>query len=188
MIKKLLQNEKMRKTVHTLSGIVAVISFVAVILLSPVGKTLLSSSGNSDNTQTTSPDINSVYDIEEKNYVIFVDERYFYHSETNGVTTIRGKTDRNIKMEITPMKGTSYFALCESTALYAVLSNEIPVLNTTSLCTLYTTTADGFITNVICVDDGYGSSIEIKYTYPENDTQTKETFDIMLSMFKIEEL
>ncbi len=185
MKKSIFKNENLRKALHILSGIIAALSFVAFVLLLLVKFNFLPLKNGDNNTSTTLPQSSSIYETTKKNYVIFIDERYLYHSETNGVTTIRGKTDRNIKMKISPLLGTSYPALCNETQAGAELVDNPPVLNTYNLYTAYTSTTDGLTTLIYCIDDGVGSSVKIECTYPEENTQAKETFEIMLSMFKL---
>ncbi len=185
MKKSIIKNEKSRSILHILSGITAVVSFVIFILLLLAELKIIPPKGASDNTQTTvSTDI-SIYETTEKNYTIFIDERYLYHSETNGVTTIRGKTDRSIKMEISPLLGTSYTALCNEASSYLTETEDYAPLNTANLYSVYSLTENDTVTIVYCVDDGVGSSIKIEYTHPESNAQAKETFEIMLSMFKL---
>ncbi len=185
MKKVLLKNEKLRKALHILSGITAGVSFVVTILLLLVKFNILPLKGDFISKETTVPTVSSVYETTKKNYTVFIDERTLYHSETNGVTTINGKDDRRIKMKISPLTGTSYTALCNEAMTGADEVDTLVTLNTENLYTAYTYTEEGVVTVIYCVDDGIGSSIKIEYSYPEENTQAKETFEIMMSMFKV---
>ncbi len=178
-------SEKIRETVHILSGIVAVISLVATILLSPMGKSLLKTDNSTHQPeQTTSVAPNSTYKS-RKNYTFFLDKRVFSRSINEDTTTIRAIKNNSVKMTITPLHGTSYTRLCESTKQYAREIFEYTEPNISTLYSVYSVTENGNITTVYCIDDGLGSSLEIKYTMPENDDEIKESFDILLSMFKL---
>ena len=181
---KITLTEKTRKTVHLLSGIVAVISLVVTILLSPVGERFNSNSPSPEENkhQVTKP--HSEYKA-KKSYTFFLDKRVFSRSVNEEVTTIRAIKNNSIKMTITPLHGTSYITLCNSTKEYAEEIYEYSPLNVDTLYSVYQTKKDGNTTTIYCVDDGLGSSIEIKYTVPENETEIAESFNILLSMFKL---
>ena len=178
-------NEKMRKTVHLLSGIVAVISLIATILLSPIGENFFrenDSHTEENKTQITRP--HSDYKA-KKTYTFFLDKRVFSRSVNEDITIVRSITNNSVKITITPFHGTSYAKLSNDTKLYAEEIYEYAELNVTTLYSVYQTKNDNNITTVYCIDDGLGSSIEIKYTMPEGDEEIKESFDILLSMFKL---
>jgi hypothetical protein len=181
---KITLTEKTRKTVHLLSGIVAVISLVVTILLSPIGESFFNNSPTPEENkhQVTKP--HSEHKA-KKSYTFFLDKRMFSRSVNEDTTTIRAIKNNSIKMTITPHHGTSYLALCNSTKESAEEIYEYSPLNVNTLYSVYRTKADDKITTIYCVDDGLGSSIEIKYTYPSDDEEIKESFDILLSMFKL---
>ncbi len=178
-------SEKTRKTVHMLSGIVAVISLVVTILLSPIGQKIFNS--NSPAPEVNRPQVSRPHSEHKakKSYTFFLDKRVFSRSMNEDTTTIRAIKNNSIKMTITPLHGTSYLALCNSTKESAEEIYEYSPLNVNTLYSVYRTKADDKITTIYCVDDGLGSSIEIKYTYPSDDEEIKESFDILLSMFKL---
>ncbi len=182
---KIMLSEKTRKTVHMLSGIVAVISLVVTISLSPAGQQVFSNKSpapEENKHQITKP--HSEHKA-KKSYTFFLDKRVFSRSVNEDVTTIRAIKNNSIKMTITPLHGTSYLALCNSTKETAEEIYEYSPLNVDTIYSVYRTKIDDKITTIYCVDDGLGSSIEIKYTYPSDDEEIKESFDILLSMFKL---
>ncbi len=184
-----IKKEKIRAVVHILSGIVAVVAFCVSILLSPIVKNFLisdksSSSATTEATASTEPE--TFYAKTEKNYGIFFNGKLFYYGcDSSAVSSAKAKTDNNIKMTVTPMKGTSYSALC---GMYFDDFSEIEEpapLNTQTLYTAYEKSDDTYTTVVYCIDDGNGSSIELKYTYPKSDTQYKEAFELSCETFKV---
>ena len=178
-------NEKTRQTVHRLSGIVAVLSLLLTVLLSPAVKNLYpQKSPSAEETTAYINHSNPLYKP-KKSYTFFLDKRVFSRSVDNETTIVRAIKNNSIKMTITPLHGTSYSALCNKTTEYAEEIFEYAQLNVNTLYSVYRTSNDGNIITVYCIDDGLGSSIEIKYTMPENDEEIKESFDILLSMFKL---
>lgn len=182
---KFVLSEKTRQTVHMLSGIVAVLSLLLTILLSPAVRNFSSEKLPLPEEATTRVNHSNPLYKPKKSYTFFLDKRVFSRSINGDITIVRAIKNNSIKMTITPLHGTSYFALCSKTDEYADEISEYAQLNVTTLYSVYRTTDDGNITTIYCIDDGLGSSIEIKYTMPENDEEIKESFDILLSMFKI---
>lgn len=179
-------SEKTRKTVHMLSGIVAVISLVAVIILSlsNIATPKINDISGDDNNETAITTPQSTHKA-KKDYAFFLDKRVFSRSVNEDITIVRAIKNNSIKMTITPLHGTSYTKLCSDTKRYAEEIFEYSPLNVSTLYSVYRTTENGNITTVYCIDDGLGSSIEIKYTIPEDDEEIAESFDILLSMFKL---
>lgn len=178
-------SEKTRQTVHMLSGIVAVLSLMATIFLSLAGNGAFNSVSPSDKTPQPSPTLPETIYKAQKEYTFFLDKRVFSRSVNGNATTVRAIKNNSIKMTITPLHGTSYTKLSNDTKLYAEEIYEYAQLNVTTLYSVYQTKNDNNITTIYCIDDGLGSSIEIKYTMPEGDEEIAESFDILLSMFKI---
>lgn len=187
MVKKNLKiSEKTRKTVHMLSGVVAVLSLVVTLILSPIGEFFFKDTESAPpptQSETHATQAQSPYKA-KKNYTFFLDKTVFSRSVNGDVTTIRAIKNNSVKMTITPLHGTSYTKLCTDTKLYANEIFEYSQLNVTTIYSVYRTKENGNIVTVYCIDDGLGSSVEIKYTFPEGDTETEKNFDILLSMFK----
>ncbi len=180
-------NENARKAVHILSGIVAVLSFVSLIFFSPAGryfsdKFLHSIDKSQENVQSNTPKEPLVM---KRKYTFFLDERMFTSSEKDNVTTILAIDNPEVKMIITPIRGTSFTQLCTDTEQYALPTEDLCQLNVSTIYSAYEVLSDGVITTIYCIDDGTGSSIEIKYSVPENDTEYTEGFNLLLSMFKL---
>ncbi len=179
--------ENTRKVVHILSGIVSALSLVALISFSPVGQNFLNNVNNTPQeqpveTQNVNPQKPHFLG---KRYTFFLDTRTFTSTENGNVTILIAKDNDNVKMTITPLRGTSYTQLCTDTEQYASPLEEICELNVMTIYSAYQTQADGIVTTVYCVDDGVGSSIEIKYTVPENEINFTKDFELLLSMFKL---
>ena len=187
--KKVFYN-KIRPTLHIVLGIIALLSAVAVVVLSPIGKKLLKEDNSAVTPSNKTEYVSDEDDLgttakDKKNYTLFIYEKVFIHSEYDGVTTILSKTDKNASMTITPLKGTSYTQLCSSASKDGKKISKYQKIYSKNLCSVYQSTKDGIVTTVYCIDDGVGSSIEIKYTYPKDNKQIKEDFNILLSMFKV---
>lgn len=179
-------NEKTRKTVHMLSGIVAVTSFIAAIFLHFFANTLIIKGDPLLDEDTTIEASSHNPPVATRiNYTFFLDTRVFSKSVDGKATTVQALKDENTSLTIIPLHGTSYFKLCTDTEQYAEQIYEYAELNVDKLYSVYRTTADGVITTIYCIDDGTGSSIEIKYMMAENDKKTEEDFNILLSMFKL---
>ena len=180
-------NKNTRKAVHILSGIVAVISFVSLIFFSPAGryfsnKFLHSINKNQENVQTNTPEEPLLM---KKKYTFFLDKQMFTSSEEGNITTILAIDNPEVKMTITPIRGTSFTQLCTDTEQYALPTEDLCQLNVSTIYSAYEVLSDGVITTIYCIDDGTGSSIEIKYSVPENDTEYTDGFNLLLSMFKL---
>ncbi len=202
MDSKALKKEKIRVVLHWIFGIIAIISFAVTLLLSPLGDFLRKESEKpqTDAISTTSPS-ESTNEVEKgeatlpaeesdviiedtKNYSLLIFKKVFISAEDGDNTIIYAKADKNANMTITPIKGTSYKALCDKTAVDYKKTSDYQEINTKNACSVYESEADGLVKRVYCIDDGTGSSIEIKYQYAKADKDTKEDFDILLSMFK----
>lgn len=181
----IISNEKTRQTVHMLSGIVAVLSFVAAIFLHFFADTLLKSEPLLNEGTTIEEASHNPPDATRINYTFFLDTRVFSKTVDGKVTTVQALKDESTKLTITPLHGTSYFKLCTDTEQYADEIYEYAELNVEKLYSVYRTTADGVTATIYCIDDGTGSSIEIKYTMADDDKKIAESFDILLSMFKL---
>lgn len=182
---KITSTEKTRKTVHMLSGIVAVISLIATILLSTATRDTLNNDFLPESNATTHGKLPETIYKSEKGYTFFLDKRVFSRSYDGDITTVRAIKNNSIKMTITPLHGTSYTKLCDNTKEQAEEIYDYAQLNVTTLYSVFQSTKDGIITTTYCIDDGLGSSIEIKYTMPEDDAEIAESFNILLSMFKL---
>ncbi len=180
-------NKNTRKAVHILSGIVAVLSFVSLIFFSPAGRYFSNNFLHSVNKGQEDFQNNTPKEplVMKKKYTFFLDERMFTSSQEGNVTTIRAIDNPEVKMTITPKRGTSYTQLCTDTEEYASPTEDLCTLNVSTIYSAYEVQSDGVITTIYCVDDGTGSSIEIKYSVPETDTEYTEGFDLLLSMFKL---
>lgn len=203
-------NNKIRPKLHIGLGVVAILSAVATLVLSPVGQKMLKKDDSSQakpsspsivvsttksvSTQsaTQSPTYADEHKIEAtkpkkktKNYTLFIHEKVFIWAEDKGVTTIYAKSDKDANMTITPMKAMSYKKLCDSTKTYAAPVSKYQKINSKNLCSVFRTNQNGIITTIYCIDDGKGSSIEIKYQYPTDKDGIKKDFNILLSMFKV---
>jgi hypothetical protein len=208
--KKVLYN-KIRPKLHVGLGVVALLSAVATLVLSPIGQKALKKDDSSQAKPSTPPIVVSTttkpastqpatqtatyadeHKVEAtkpkkktKNYTLFIYEKVFIWAEDKGVTTIYAKSDKDANMTITPMKGMSYKALCDSTKTYASPVSKYQKINSKNLCSVFQTKQAGIVTTIYCIDDGKGSSIEIKYQYPSANEKIKKDFNILLSMFKV---
>ncbi len=200
---KRLKKEKIRATLHWIFGVIAIISFAVTLLLSPLGDFLrkepedkpqtnivsttspTESNSETEKAETTLPQTEPDVIIEDtKNYSLLIFKKVFISAEDKDTTIIYAKADRDANMTITPIKGTSYKALCDKTAGEYKKISDYQEINSKNAYSVYETEADGLVKKVYCIDDGDGSSIEIKYQYAKDDKDTKQDFDILLSMFK----
>ncbi len=181
---------KIRPKLHVALGIIALLSAVATLLLSPIGQSLLKSdkapTPTNKNEYVSEDESDPVLtEKRDKNYTLFIYEKVFISAESDGVTTIISKSSKKATMTITPLKGTSYSQLCDSASKDGKKISKYQKIYSKNLCSVYESKADGIVERIYCIDDGTGSSIEIKYTYPQGNKQIKEDFDILLSMFKV---
>ena len=187
--KKVFYN-KIRPKLHIALGIIALLSAVATLLLSPIGQSFLKpekAPDTSNKTEYVSDDeTDSVLtEKRDKNYTLFIYKKVFISAESDGVTSIIYKSSKKAQMTITPLKGTSYSKLCEDASKEGKKISKYQKIYSKHLCSVYESKKEGVVERIYCIDDGTGSSIEIRYTYPENNKQIKEDFDILLSMFKV---
>lgn len=174
---KKLDNKK--QAAHVIFGIVAVLSCVALILTLAnfFGLFKNDSKGNTHNhTGVPSP---------EKSFTMFIDPKMFTSEKNDNVTTVTAIKDASICLTAQAIRGTSYTALCEKYKGSYTQIYDYAELNTDLPYNVYQSTSEKIVTTVYCVDDGAGSGVEIKYTYPSDDEEHKKGFDILLSTFKL---
>ncbi len=193
---KRLKKEKTRAILHWISGITALISFAVTLLLSPLGDFLrtpenpaetnvVSTTGSAENPASPQSAEDTTLKVEStKNYSLLIYKKEFISAEDGDKTMIYAKASKDANMTITPIKGTSYSALCDKTDDEHKKISDYQEINSSNAYSVYETKSEGIIKRVYCIDDGEGSSIEIKYQYPEGNKDIKEDFDILLSMFK----
>lgn len=128
----------------------------------------------------TSPEVDT-----DKNYSIFVDKNVFDSKESEGVTTLTAKDNKNVIITVTPYKNISYPALCSDTAKVHERDTEQPKLNVENLYAAFYSDMNGTVTTVYCIDDGNGGSIKLKYERPSNADKYDKAFEIAVSMFKV---
>ncbi len=200
-----LQKMKIREILHWVFGVIAVISLAVTLILSPLGDFLRkyqdsddknniivvtekdnnSSQNSTDKNDTLSDGNENPSQGKKKNYSLLIFKKKFISAEDSLGTIIYAKKDKNATMSITPIKGTSYKALCDKTVNEYKKISKFQKINSENLCSVYETKENGLVKRVYCIDDGKGSSIEIKYQYPSDNKEIKEDFDILLSMFKV---
>ena len=146
---------------------------------------------NADTTEKTEepsisipPSTDPIVDI-YKNYSIFIDKRTFDFTESNGVTTLVAKNNKNVTLTVTPHKDKSYTELCVDvknsyTQLPADQRLKIENLNTG-----FSSQANDLVTTIYCIDDGRGGSIEVKYQLPVGVTEYADDIKLSLSMLTI---
>ncbi len=201
-------NEKTRNFLNRIFAVIAIISAIVTVLLTPPVKKLLTSnkepSSVIESTQETGeastetnegltpletePSHTTAEMNFHKNYTLFVDARYFDYTEEKGVMKIVSKENKNVTMVITP-HNKSYSTLCDETLnFYSELDSSYK-LDITSENSVFRSQSgdmdDDVITTVYCVDDGNGGSVEIVQQIPVNAQSYAESFEIFLSMFKI---
>ncbi len=191
---------KIRAALHWIFGVVALISLAATLLLSPLGDFLrkpaedkdniISTTGASDGNQGESADRNeappSTTEAKQpKKYSLLIYKNDFISAVEEDITIIYAKSSKDATMTITPIKGTSFKALSDNTAADYKKTSDFQEINCTNSYNVYSKTVDNIVYRVYCIDDGEGSSIEIKYQYPKDNKEIEEGFDILLSMFKV---
>ena len=213
--KKFRINDNVLRILNIIFAVIAVISLVATILLSPIGDKLLKREnspdaptttealmgGSSDNTAETeirfglyySPKLDGYYWPEPTEptvdtatpYSIVVNSYRFNYANEAGITTVTAKEDPTAVMVITPLSGVSYDSLTETVS--ADLGKPTDnVLERVQISCAYSSEENGYKTVVYCVDDLKGGSIEIRYTFPTDYENSYETqFELMLDMFDL---
>ncbi len=121
-----------------------------------------------------------------KNYRIFINSYKFNYTEEKGITTAVAKDDEAVKMTITPKNDVTYADLCEKAKaeLGAPVSDRKLQIANANTC--YSSENDNIKTTALCIDDGNGGSIEIRYQYPADKDSYEEEFRFMISMFRVE--
>lgn len=117
-----------------------------------------------------------------KNYTFYIDKIKFDSEESNGVTTLTAKDGSGAKMTVTPVEGTPYEERC------AELKEELgegKKLDIKFENAGFGNNSENAAEVAYCVDDTNGGFVEIRYTVPEGNTEYREEFEIMLTMFKI---
>ncbi len=169
-----------KQTAHVISGVVAVLSCVVALFFILNGSSFF----KDDNTIQTTDRYKNENISSRKRFTMFIDEKTFTSVKEEDCVTVTAIKDKSVVLTANALHGTSYSALCEKyrndyTQIYsyAELNVELPY-------NVYQKETDGLITTVYCIDDGLGSSVEIKYTMPSDNGDYKESFDILLSTFK----
>ncbi len=213
--KKFRINDNVLRILNIIFAVIAVISLVATILLSPVGAKILKRDKTPDTPTTTevlmgetaantdeteirfglyySPSLDSYYWPEPTEptvdtltpYSIVVNSYRFTYVNEAGITTVTAKEDSSAVMIITPRSGVDYTSLTET--ISAEFGNPTDkVLERVQISCSYSAEKDNYKTVVYCVDDLKGGSIEIRYTLPTNYENSYETqFELMLDMFDL---
>lgn len=147
-------------------------------------------STSSDTPSVSVPEPTSPTVDPYKNYTLFIDKSTFESTLETGVTTLIAKGNEKVKMTITPLSATSYTKLCTDTKKTHSALNDKEILKIENLNSCYRSQTgdkdEDIITTVYCIDDGKGASIEIKYQYPVAAKEYEKDFDILLSMFKVQ--
>ncbi|MBE6796058.1 MAG: hypothetical protein E7533_05680 [Ruminococcaceae bacterium] len=177
-------NEKKRKILHTIFGVIAVASAIVTVLLTPFAKNLLKGDGKAEPTTQAPPTTQAAEEV-KRIYTIFIYEKEYSITRENGVTTAIANDNSSVTMVITQHEGKDYATLCNETAQYLSFEDDIAALNTTSPYSAYSATEGAVTTKVYCVDGGDYGSVEIKIQLPENTQKHQKNFDIFLSTFKL---
>lgn len=117
-----------------------------------------------------------------KNYTFYIDTLKFDSKEEDGVTTLTAKNQGGAKMTVTPLKSTAYSEHCELLKSELGEGEKLPLDFENSG---FGNSGEDSRAVAYCVDDKNGGCVEIRYTVPEGDTESREEFEIMLTMFKI---
>ncbi len=178
-------NEKKRKILHTIFGVIAVASAIVTVLLTPFAKNLLKGDGKAEPT-TQAPPTTQVAEEANRIYTIFIYKKEYSVTRENGVTTAIAKDNSDVTMVITQHEGKDYATLCNETSQTLSFKDEVATLNTTSPYSAYSATDNKAVTTTVyCVDGGDYGSVEIKIQLPENAQKHQKSFDIFLSTFKL---
>lgn len=210
--KKFRIDDKALRIINIIFAVIAVVSLVATILLSPIGDKILKRdrifttktvtdervTDNADETEIRyglyyNPSLDSYYWPEPTEpvidelttYRIFVNTIRFNYTNVAGVTTVTAKEDPSAVMVITPLVGVDYATLTDTVS--AEMGNPTEqLLERVEICSSYSSEADGYKTVVYCVDDLKSGSIEIRYTLPTGYENSYESqFEMMLDMFQL---
>lgn len=181
MSKKDIKNKIItKKTANTIFGVVAVISCIVALVLIFIS----SDFSEKGNTFSTTDRYKNENITARKTFTMFIDPKTFTSVKETDSITVTAIEDESVILTAKALHGTSYSALCkkysgEYTQIYsyAELNVDLPY-------NVYEKKADGIITTVYCIDDGLGSSVEIKYTMMSDNGDYNESFDILLSTFK----
>lgn len=212
--KKFRINDKTLRIINIIFAVIAVVSLVATILLSPLCDKMFKRDEPSDAPTTEkasdetvdsddeteirnglyySPSLDRYYWPEPTEpivdtatpYSIVVNPRRFTYVNEAGVTTITAKEDSTAVMVITPLVGVDYATLTDTVSAEMGKPTE-QLLERVEICTSYSLEKDGYKTVVYCVDDLKSGSIEIRYTLPTNYENSYESqFELMLDMFEL---
>jgi hypothetical protein len=185
LIKEIVMKTKIKNfsksKLHVLFGIIALLSCITVVFLSVSSYT---EKGEKTTTNVHHTQQNNSL-TSRKDFTMFIDPKMFESVKENGVLTVTSIENESVYLTARSLHGTSYKKLCEQTENYAQ-PLETPVkMNVETLHSAYITEENGMVTTIYCVDDGLGSSIEVKYTMPKNNEEYKESFDILISTFKL---
>jgi hypothetical protein len=201
--------DKVLRGLNISFAVIAVVSLIITILLSPLGDKLVKKDTTAEST--TEKETILVVDEQETlhglpyadgnyywpepteptvdpllNYTLFINVIKFHFTQDAGITTVTSKDDSSAIMTITPRSGVDYNSLCETVSSEHGNPEKDKNLPNVEISCRYSSKADNMETVVYCVDDMMGGSIEIQYTYPTNYENAYDTqFELMLSMFEL---
>ena len=210
--KKFRINDNVLRILNIIFAVIAVVSLVATILLSPIGDKILNGNrifttktvtdervkDNLDGTEFKNglyynPSLDSYYWPEPTEpiidelttYRVFVNTIRFNYTNVAGVTTVTAKEDPTAVMVITPLVSVDYASLTES--ISAEMGDPTgEMLEQVEISCCYSSEKDGYKTVVYCVDDLRSGSFEIRYTLPTGYENSYESqFEMMLEMFQL---
>lgn len=204
-------NNKTRHIIHIISGCVAIISAVILVILvavkltnkkeAPVETTEpsnivvtaqnteetdgASTEGNSDETEFRLPTPTKPHINYNKNYTVFVNPVDYNITETDsGVLTAQNKDNKSVKMTVTPVKDKSFAEVKRRVSQTYSQSDKYEKLNI-DYTNITFEKVDGDITSVVyLVDDNKGGCIKIQYNTTK---EYAEDFEIFLTMFSVVE-
>ena len=210
--KKFRINDNVLRILNIIFAVIAVVSLVATILLSPIGDKILNGNrifttktvtdervtDNLDGTEFKNglyynPSLDSYYWPEPTEpiidelttYRVFVNTIRFNYTNVAGVTTVTAKEDPTAVMVITPLVSVDYASLTES--ISAEMGDPTgEMLERVEISCCYSSEKDGYKTVVYCVDDLRSGSFEIRYTITTGSENYYESkFEMMLDMFQL---
>lgn len=201
-------SDKTLRILNIAFAVIAVVSLVVTVLLSPLGDKLRKKDPVEETTEKetilviqkaetmhglpysdgqyywpepTEPTVDPL-----KNYTLFINVLDFRYTQDAGITTVISEADSTAVMTVTPRSGVEYSSLCEEISSEHGNPVADKTLPNTEISVCYSSEDGDMTTVVYCVDDLKGGSIEIKYTFPHHyDNSYQKQFELMLSMFEL---
>ena len=177
-------NEKRRKILHIIFGVIAISSAIVTVLLTPFVKNLLK---GDDKTEPTPPTTQIEY-ATTKLYTLFIYEKEYTLTRDSFNMTAIANDNSDVSMVITQHQK-DYPTLCNEAATAYSFTDSAVKLNITAPYSVYSSTVgegdEAVTTTVYCINCGDNDTVEIKIQLPANAQKHQERFDFFLSTFKI---